>query len=321
MKRLFLFVCLIGIWPGVSYAQFSDTLLSGGLSIVLNPEFPTPGEVVSVSLDDYAFQSAGASISWQYNGSTTSQIANERSFRITAPEALKTDTVAVTVTFPNGQVLQASRSITPRYLDVIVEPLTYTPQHYRGRALPVFGGLVRVKALLHGTNGPVDASQYTYTWKLNNTVLAGGPRKGAYETLYTVPHGRQHTLSVEVADNQGKVVMRRLVSVSSSDVDVVLYEDNLLYGLSTVSLPRPFYFVGNTVTLRAVPYNLDLRAVSGNNLASEWRLNDRLTSNNNNDPFAITLSREGTGQSDIEFKVRNLSALLQGGEVTASLQF
>jgi hypothetical protein len=321
MMRIFIILGLCFIWPTIGLAQFSDNLLTGGLTIVLNPEFPAPGEVVTVSLDDYAFQSNGASIAWQYNGSSSDNIKNERSFRVVAPEALKTDTIDVAVTFPNGQILRASRTFTPRYLDVIVEPLTYTPQHYRGRALPVFGSTVRVKALLHGASGPVDSSVYTYTWKLNNTVLGGGPRKGAYETLYTVPHGRAHTLSIEVADGTGTVIMRRLISIASGEVDVQLHEDSPLYGLSHLVLPRPFNFIGNTVTLRAVPYNFDFTSGGVNSVAHEWRVNGRLTQNNNADPFAITLGREGNGRSSVEFKVRNLSALLQGGEATAQLQF
>lgn len=310
------------ITPGLALAQFSGTVGATALTITINPPFPSPGDTVVASIDDYSLGVTGASIAWSINDLPLTEATNQRNLTLPAGEPGSQTTITAALTLPSGQTISASQTITPQYVDIIIEPQTYTPQFYRGRALPVHQSLVRATALLQDHTGLVDASRHTYTWTVNNTVVGGGGQRGAYQTLYTVPHGSSHTLTLEVHGPSGELVTRRTTAVQSADVDVQLYEVSALYGLSHRIVTAPLSMIGNSLTLLAAPYNLDLRAMNNpNSLFTEWQINQRRTPTASSNPFEITLNREGFGTAAITFKVRNLEALLQGDETRTTIQF
>ena len=322
IRLLFLVTLLVLTTPGVTEAQFSPDLsaITGeALSIELNPAFPAPGETVTATIDDYASGITNGSIIWFMNGAVATGTENQRTVEFVAGSLGSRDVLSVQIRNTNGFTQNASRVISPRYLDIIVEPQTYTPQGYRGRGLPVHDSLVRVTALLHDEQGIVNAQNLNYLWRVNNTTLGGGNSRGAFQSSYAVPHGRNHTVTLEIYDQNNDLLIRRAVNVTVGAVDIRLYEDSPLYGLSYTTLRNPHNFIGNGVTLRAVPYNLDVRAVN-RDLFTEWSINDR-TVRSGDDPFEITLERSGTGVANISFKLRNRVSLLQGGEVRALLQF
>jgi hypothetical protein len=325
MSRSLIVFVLLSVFclaPTLVKAQFSGDITGGtdALTLVLNPAYPAPGETVTATLDDYALGAAFSTISWSYNGKTEPVLNNTRSFTFTAPNLGETATIKAAVTLPAGVTLEAATNITPRYTDIIIEPQTYTPQTYAGRALPTVGSLVRATALVTDTNGPLNPVQYSYQWKLNGTALNGGAKTGAFQASYLVPYGNSHTLTVEVYDQRGILVTRRGVNVRVGDVSLVLYDVNSLYGLSTTALKPVTPFISNTFTLRAVPYNLDLRSTPQNTFR-EWRVGNRVVTSESGDPYEITLERSGEGQNAVTFKLRHREALLQGGEVSTLLDF
>ena len=320
---LFCIFTLIAVLPIITEAQFNadfSSITGEALTIELNPPFPAPGETATASIDDYASGIIGGNIAWFMNGARATGTENLRSVTFVAGELGRTDTLSVSLAAGNGLTLQASKTITPRYLDLIIEPQTYIPQFYRGRALPVHDSIIRATALLHDRTGIVNPTNYTYLWRVNNTTLNNGGIRGGFQNTYAVPHGANHTVTLEVYDATGELITRRAMNVQSSKVDPRLYEESALYGLSYTTVKSPLQFIGNSVTLRAVPYNLDVRSV-GQNLFTEWQINGQRTAQSTDDPFLITLERRGTGASTVAFKLRNRVSLLQGGEVSTLLQF
>jgi hypothetical protein len=318
---ILLFFVLLGT-PAFSSAQLATDIsgLTGTLAVTLNPTYPAPGETVTATLDDYALGAAFSTITWYINGKEEPTLRNQRSISFVAGALGIKTTVTARLTLPGGSTLDASGSITPYYTDIIVEPQTYTPQMYSGRALPTVGSLVFATALITTDKGPLNPQTHSYLWKLNGTTIGGGSRNGAFQTSYTVPYGDNHTLSVEVYDTKGGLVARRGVNVRVGDVLPVLYEVNALYGLSHVALGTETPFIGNTLTLRAVPYNLDLRS-NRTNTFTEWRVGSVRQLEEGSDPYEVTLERSGIGRSAASFKIRHREALLQGGEVSTILNF
>ncbi len=323
MYRLIVFICLcLGMFPHVTLAQLSADFGSVGqtLTVNMNPAHPAPGEQVTATLDDYALGVSFSTISWFVNGQEEAALRNQRSIAFIPRELGQTTTVTARITLPGGASLETSGQITPYFTDIIVEPQTYTPQFYAGRALPTVGSLVRATALVTADSGTINTQSHSYVWKLNGTTLGGGARNGAFQTSYTVPYGNNHTLSVEVYDARGALITRRGVNVETADVIPVLYEVNALYGLSYRALGVTTPFIANTLTLRAIPYNLDLRSTPRNTF-TEWRVSGRPIPNESSDPYEVTLERTGFGQSAVSFKVRHREALLQGGEISTRLDF
>ncbi|MFM2423776.1 MAG: hypothetical protein RLZZ70_163 [Candidatus Parcubacteria bacterium] len=313
-----LFVCLL-LCPLFSGAQISDSL-PGNLTIKLNPAYPAPGEQVTATLDDYSLGLTGASITWTFNNQKITSTDNERSVVFVAGAVGTTDTLMVEVRANNNSPLSATTRITPIYTDIIIEPQTFVPQFYAGRALPTHESIVRATALVSNGKGVINPSEYTYVWKLEGSVLGGGGKKGGFQTFYEVPLGRDHVLSLDVLDAQGQTITKRVVAVKAGQVDVRLYEASPLYGLSSRSLSGTVPFIGNTLTLRAMPFNLDLRA-NASNLLREWRINNTLSNTTAGDPYEITLERTGLGLATVNFKIHHREALLQQDSAAIQLQF
>jgi hypothetical protein len=315
---VFMLMCL----PSLALAQLSTDFGGTGqsLTVTLNPAYPAPGETVTASIDDYALGAAFSTITWLVDGKENTTLRNNRSFTFTAGALGEVTTITGRLTLPGGTTLEAKSSITPLYTDIIIEPQTYTPQTYLGRALPTVGSLIRATALVTGANGALPPQSYSYLWKLNGTTIGGGGRNGAFQISYTTPNDKNHTLSVEVYDVRGLLVTRRGVNVRTGDVDLRLYEVSALYGLQTTVAPASTQFIGNTLTLRSVPYNLDLRSTPANTF-SEWRVANSIVQNETGNPYEITLERTGQGQSVVDFKLRHRELLLQGGEVRTVLNF
>lgn len=303
-------------------AQFDTSFAeqSGGLSVLLNPAYPAPGETVTAAIDDYAIGAAFSTITWLINGTEVPVANNSRAVSFTAPAIGETTTVTARLTLPGGATTEASQSVKPLYTDIIVEPQTYTPRQYQGRALPSIGSLVRATALVQDKKGFINAAAYSYVWKLNGTTIGGGSRGGALQTTYTVPYGRTHTLMVEVYDNTGQMLTRRGTSIETADVDPILYEVNPLYGPSNIAIGGQLPFLSSALQLRAVPYNLDVRSTPQNTF-SEWRIGNQIVPSDSTSPFDLTLERAGEGQMSASFKLRHREALLQGGEVSTTLNF
>ncbi|MFM2339487.1 MAG: hypothetical protein RLZZ360_123 [Candidatus Parcubacteria bacterium] len=297
---------------------FADT--TNTLAVVANPAFPAPGETVTVSLDDYALGALFSTISWYTNGVEVTTARNQRSFSLTAPAVGETITITARQGMTGGILKEASVTITSLYTDIIVEPQTYTPRLYQGRAEPSVGSLVRATALVQDKTGFINPSTHSYLWKLNGTTLGGGARHGALQTEYQVPYGESHILSVEVYDSKGQLVARRGTSIRTKEVDLVLYEVHPLYGRSNLAVGNTMQFLANTLMFRAVPYNLDLRS-NPQNTFSEWRVGSRKVSSDITSPFDLTLERSGQGVMNVNFKLRHREALLQGGEVSTTLNF
>ncbi len=322
MKYLAFIVFFFGLSLNLAEAQF-DNGFSGqtaSLSIVANPTYPLPGESVILNLDDYAVGAAFSTISWYINGVEVGAAKNSRALTATAPALGETITILAKQTLPGGVTTEASTVIKPIYADIIIEPQTYVPRQYKGRALPSIGSLVRATALVQDKKGFINPASYSYIWKLNGTTIGGGGRGGALQTEYVVPSGSSHTLTVEVYDNKGQILTRRSTNIETEGIDLVLYEVNSLYGQNNLAIGGQLQFLSSALQLRAIPYNLDLRSTPQNTF-SEWRLGNRVVSNDIASPFDLTLERSGQGRMPVNFKLRNRDALLQGGEVSTTLNF
>ena len=320
--RLFLFLlCCVLFYPtAVSLAQFSGNVTGESVSINLDPQYPNPGETVTANFDDYAINSAGGTILWFIDGVEGVTFRNQRSITLVTPAVGTSITLTARVTFENRPSLETTKTISPVYLDIIIEPLTYTPVFYAGRALPVHGSLVNLTALMSDKSGLVSPANYSYSWILNDTSIFGGARKGGNRAQITIPYGRNQIMTVTIQNALGKTIARRVISIPVVDVNLEFYEMSTLYGFSHRAVGESVNLVGGGSTIRAVPYNLDVRAVRSS-LYSKWSLDGRPVNQDSNDPFEINLKPGNGGSSQVKFELRNLSNLLQGDSGYFRVQF
>jgi hypothetical protein len=318
MRLLAIFLFLVFATPIIPLnAQVGGSItdiMGEDISIVLDPQLPNPGDQVTATIDDYALNGGGAIITWFFDGLSAPTVSGSRTITFTAPPVDTTMTIIARLEFREGKTLEAKRIVKPFYLDLIIEPQTYTPLFYQGRALPTKGSIVNINALLQNKNGPVNSADYSYSWTLNNKSVYGGTRIGGNWAQITVPHGQSSTITISVQDKSGTTVARKLVAIPTVDLELHAYPVGSLLGLGQKSITGEFIMTGNSASIKAVPYYLDNRAVS-NELFTEWSINNRPVMNSGSDPFEINLERGVTGSAQVGFRIRNLSELLQSDEI------
>lgn len=282
-------------------------------SIVLNPQFPNPGDRVEATIDDYSVTNNGAQITWYFDGLSAPAVDNDRKITFTAPPIGKSMNILARLDYGGGRMLEAKKTIKPLYLDVIIEPQTYTPLFYEGHTLPVHGSRVNILALVQDSNGPVNPSDYSYNWSLNNKSVYGGPRFGGEWAEITIPHGRSSLITVTVNNRNGETVARKVVAIPSVSIELHFYEVSTLLGISKKSITNNLILSGNSASVRAVPYYVDLN-VSDISLFAQWSINNRPVQTDDADPFEINLTRGNTGTANVSFKLINRDQLLQSDE-------
>lgn len=317
INRLFGLTLLLGL-PLVSLAQF--TLPGDSIQLEASPRFPEPNQTVAVTLNDYALDTTGSTITWVINGETNTQFTNQRSISVVAGALGERQTIGVLLTHNNGQTTQATQTITPTILDLVVEANTYTPNWFIGRPVPSIGSSVRVVAL---PNLGIDSApqSYNYTWRLNNAVLGGGSITGGNIQTFTLPLGRNSTLQVDVSNRSGEVIASKSIIIPHVEPQLAFYELNPLRGTQPIALGEQVPLIGAEINITAEPFYMD-QTIFAQNPLIEWNINNRVIDNPNLDPQVITLQNGGgTGAFDVGFHIRNLAQLLQGAEGEFKITF
>lgn len=313
MRFLIGFFVLSVLWPGIGYAQVGDFNTIGAPSLVLEPAYPGPGSEFYARIEDSRSAAQGAQVQWLYNGTVIAE--NTREVLLRAPAAGQSVKVAAVVNI-SGIKETYETTVSPVYLDLVIEPLTHVPEFYIGRALPSIGSQIKVTGLL--LNNTLDSTEYIYLWKINNTVYGGGPLRGQNSITFPMPQGDDAVVSLQVSALNNTILAKRTLLVQSFSPELHWYEINTLYGLETRALTS-FNMIGNSAIFRAEPYYLDSTVYNAPDVL-EWSINRNNVSSSNQNPYEITLERTGeSSQAVLGFRVRSLRQLLQGDEESLEL--
>jgi len=323
MRLRVLLVALVIFFPSaVAMAQF-DVAQFGGtpqIAITLNPITPSPGELVTASIDDYAGGVYGSEITWRYDGEVVPGAANQRQIQFVAGTAGSNAVVEATLSLPVGasQTLQAV--VRPVYMDIIIEPQTRVPDWYAGRALPSLGSQINTTVLLNDGSF-IDPQNVVYTWRVNNKVIEGGPMRGGNKVAFATPRGGSVVVSVTATTPTGETIASRAVGVGIVLPELSFYEKHTLYGMQSNPITNNTSLVGSILTLQAEPFFLDSRVYNNPDVA-EWEINSVSTDNGSSNPYEITLRSSGGNRStNVNFHVRSLQEILQGSEENIAINF
>ena len=308
--RSLLILLIFFIVPQITQAQYTG--MSSNLSTVpalaTEPSYPSPGQEVTVSFEDFRGGMSGARLTWFYNGNAIRDAENQHTVKVTAPAAGDKATIKLTLDY-NGLIESYTTTIAPLYLDIIIEPQTHVPGFYIGRALPSIGSHVKATALLG--NGKLLGNNYIYNWRINDTVFEGGSLRNANKINFVMPQDRNSTLSLQISTYNNVVVAKRTIFVPVAAPELYFYEINSLFGLESRTL-KDFNLIANTATIRTEPYYLDSEVFNDPNVL-EWKINNSLVTSDGKNPYEVTLERTGEpGDATIDFRVRSTIQLLQG---------
>jgi hypothetical protein len=165
------------------------------------------------------------------------------------------------------------------------------------------------------------SNNYVYTWRINTTVLEGGPLWGRSRISFVAPQDREFTISVNITTTAGELVASRSIYIPAVQPVLYFYEVNALYGINTRAITSDFIMIANASEIKAEPYYLDSNTFNNPDIF-EWRINNKKVSVGGNDPYTITLEKTGqVGEAAVSLHVRSTAQLLQGarGGFTISL--
>ncbi len=317
--RLFVALIFTFLFSPIAYAQSLATQLNEQETILISPEFPTPGEEVTVTLNNYSSFLSGASIEWSIDGFVVSEAANYREFKFTAGEVGVPMIIRATLTPGEGIPRYIETSVTPIYLDIVFEPQTHVPFFYEGRPLPSLESSINATALVD--TGSLLNEDLVYLWRINQKVVEQGPIRGRNKISFEMPRGREALVFLQVSLPSGKTIARRSLYVPSVYPEMYFYEENALYGISTKAISRNTFILNNAMTLVAEPYNLDSRIFNSPDV-SEWKIDGSQTTTPSKNPYKIVIQKTGEAASSrVSFHVRSLSQVLQGAENTITIKY
>jgi hypothetical protein len=320
--RVLLVALAIFLPSAVATAQF-DAAQFGGTpqtAIILSPSNPSPGDLVTASLNDYSGGVYGSEITWRYDGEVVPNAANQRQIQFVAGDAGSNVMVEATLSLPVGGTQTLQKVVRPVYMDIIIEPQTRVPDWYAGRALPSFGSQINTTVLLNDGSF-IEPQTVVYTWRVNNKVIMGGPMRGGNQVAFPTPRGGAVVVSVTATTPAGDTIASRSVRVGIVSPELGFYEKHTLYGMQSSPITSNTPLVGSILTLQAEPFFLDSRVYNNPDIA-EWEINRIATDNGSNNPYEITLrSSGGNGSTNVNFHVRSLQQVLQGSEESITINF
>ncbi len=308
LVRIFHVIFLFFLFLALSYTAYAQTNIAGDASLKLEPRFFEPGSTVTVSLDAYTMNTTGAEILWYVDGKELVASRNSRSIQVIVGDFGKTTEVSVRVKLFDGLSFTLKKSIPSTLVDLMIEPKTYVPPFYRGRALPSADTEARVIAIPHtGTN--VDPSRFTYFWEYNGGTMFGGPILGRQSVDVAISPYTGSYVSVTVIDEAGNEIGGKTMSLNAINPELYFYEENPLRGLTEIALKDTLALIGDETTVHGEAYYLgrDLRPES---MSFEWRINNEKVENVQQDPHIITLRRSGgAGNARVDLQAVTTAAI------------
>ena len=152
-------------------------------------------------------------------------------------------------------------------VDIVIEPMTHTPYFYQGRAEPISGSKIKLVAIPHND---IAGSNLTYRWYLNGKSLSQTPTSEAKMMLTTLPVGQRVTVKVEVLI-AGSIVAAKTETIPLSNMELALYENNALRGMSRIAITNDVILIGDEITILAVPYFSNKESLGGG-LKTYWKI-------------------------------------------------
>lgn len=290
--------------PAFAQANFGGT---SALTIVASPAHPNPDSIVTLTAQSPLLDLQDSDVEWTVNGNSA---GSGQSIKVQLG-ALGTQTdVAVIVSGASGDD-SAQLSLVPTSIDLLWEATSYVPPFYQGRALPASGSMIRMLAVPHfvGSNGAIPASGIDFTWKINNAVDEA--QSGIGESSATFPAAVLYDTDVITVDAQtpdGSLSGEATISLRTGDPDLVLYEDDPLFGITYYqALGQSTVAAESETSFAAVPYFANAVSANDPSLSYSWNINGSTVATDPQDPSEITVNAQSAGVAQISVSVTDPS--------------
>ncbi len=314
--RLFLisFLILGTIYPFISFAESQISIQEGEINVETSPNNPGPYQDVTVSLSSYATDLNKAIITWQTKaGVVLSGIG--KTFYTFKTEGTETINVININIQPSGSVNTITKriSIIPTEIEIMWESVNgYTPPFYKGKALPVSGGLIKAVAIPNTKTIASGSGSITYTWKNNGetNLDASGYNKNSYifkNSLFE----EQSEITVISSSVAGNFGAEKTIKIPMYSPKLIFYKKSPTEGaLYNVALDKENIMTEEEMTIVAEPY---FTSFSGkeNNFIFNWKINgENIQTPSKKNELTVRPTSRG-GFATINLAVENTKEMFQ----------
>lgn len=314
--RLFLisFLILGTVYPIISVAESQISIQEGEISIETSPTNPGPYQDVTISLSSYATDLNKAIITWQTSeGVVLSGIGKTSyTFKTEGTETINVVNISIQ---PSGSINTITKriSIIPTEIEIMWESVSgYTPPFYKGKALPVSGGLIKAVAIPNTKTIGSGNGSITYTWKNNGetNLDVSGYNKNSYVFKNSL-FEEQSEITVISSSVAGNFGAEKTIKIPTYDPKLIFYKKSPTEGtLYNMALEKETSMTEDEMTIVAEPY---FASFSGkeNNFIFNWKINgENIQTPSKKTELTIRPTSRG-GYATISLAVENTKELFQ----------
>jgi hypothetical protein len=285
-----------------------NSIGTSALTISANPTYPGPNSVVQLTAESPLLDLQDSDVEWTVNGTAAGA---GQSISVPLGALGSEVNVAVSVSGPTGND-SATLAIVPTSIDLLWESNSYVPPFYKGRAAPGSSSMIRVLAIPHfvSTGGTaIPSSDIDFTWKVNDAIDEA--QSGIGESSAVFPAGVLYStdnIDVVAQSTDGTLSGEASISVRTGDPELVLYEDNPLFGVMYhQALPSSSTASESEDSFAAVPYFASATSANDPSLAYQWTVNGSSVATDPQDPSEITIDAQSADVADITLSLENPS--------------
>lgn len=305
--------------PAFAQVNFGGT---SALTISVNPAYPGPNSMVTLTAESPLLDLAGSDIEWSVNGASS---GSGQSIQVPLGALGQETDVSVSVTGESGSD-SATATLVPTSIDLLSEANSYVPPFYLGRAVPGSGSSIRVMAMPHfaNTDGSlVPSSDISFTWKLNGAVQAAQSGLGASSAVFPAATlYDSDDIDVTAVASGSSLSGETSITIRTLPPQLVLYEDNPLFGVMYQSaIPQSSVADESEDSFAAVPYFANVSSANDPLLSYQWTVNSSAVAASPQDPSEITINAKSGGTAAVGLSISNNSDPFFGASGSWQINF
>ncbi|MDP2669126.1 MAG: hypothetical protein Q8P07_04810 [bacterium] len=264
-KNSIIALALITAFVAQNVGAVIDTKVAD-LSLASSPSYPSAGQTFTVEAKTYSTDPLRSDFKWFLNGKAVASGLSITSQTFTAGKLGSSMKIDVSLTATDGRVFSKSLTVYIADVDIVLNPLTYTPPLYRGSSLASVAGTVEVYAVPHlfSSGARIAPQNLIYEWSLNGEKVRDQSGPGRNTMIFSLydSGGTSYSIKVKVSNASGAVSAQKSASVQTTEPKILFYEMNPLTGRAGNANVSFGVRGGGNVAVLAEPYFFDLSSLS-----------------------------------------------------------
>lgn len=296
------------------------------LTLALSPASPRAGAGFTATAKSFSFDTARANFRWFLNGKGIASGRGLTEQTFTAGKLGSQMKIGVAAASADGNFYEAGATVSVADIDFIIHALAYTPNFYRGAALPTPGSVVEIIAVPHLYSGGsrLNPQNLIYEWSLDNKPAqnqSGGGKSKLFLKLADVGSS-EYVATVKVSTLSGGASAQKNARLKTYNPEIVFYETSALTGTKPEAITSFLGQAGSSFSILAEPFFFDLDSLKRALFA--WKANGEKIApptEGVKNPRLLELAAppDTESQTNFSFRIEDKEAIFQQAEAGLSV--